>query len=656
MILSLTLCASLLLPLLPIGARATENAEVASSAQPIAELTLSPNRTKGIVSMTFDDGSIPTAEWLNEKFKQYDLYGSTMLITSKNISTQENVDTWKRIYADGRLEPQSHSYTHMVLPTELWANANSQPETLENNTEENYKRELYQSGVMIEEAFGKFPLCFAPSNNTMSDGGMKHVKKYYYAMRQGSRYNPGEIQSLDPTPGSHDRGGWYNLLMSGTKNSESRILEGLNTAARSGGWLVVMCHGIGADSGDSTYDKFEPVLQQMSTLQQSGLVWVTTFGNATKYIRQRQNSRVNVARTSDTTYRVTLSMDNYTADGLPLPKSEFNLPLTVRFRLPDGATHMMYDIGEGEVLLEGYEEEDGRFAYLNMQAGKTVANVRFCNENGQNILKEDIFTAKHGVVVTDKFTYTLYLKNDIELLQAKIADGEWIPSAQIERKTLKGEEFYAFSYTAPLSEAPLPFSISVVAKADGKEGVKIFRCSLLDYLGALLDDTQTEDMQMFSLNAMILMRDIVNEKKLVVNTSPVQDAIMKYHYMPKAPDVFKTASKADTSSIHASVAFDFTQGCAFSLTPSDGKEAECYTFFDAEGKKLVSQTMDEKIYVAIPLSRVTEKITIVYTDGSYQQTLLYSLSDDYARVKNTGLLSSLYISLYHTSLASHQIK
>ena len=76
MILSLTLCASLLLPLFPIGARATENAEVASSAQPIAELTLSPNRTKGIVSMTFDDGSIPTAEWLNEKFKQYDLYGS----------------------------------------------------------------------------------------------------------------------------------------------------------------------------------------------------------------------------------------------------------------------------------------------------------------------------------------------------------------------------------------------------------------------------------------------------------------------------------------------------------------------------------------------------------------------------------------------------
>ncbi len=187
---------------------------------PIAELALSPNRTKGIVSMTFDDGSVPTALWLNEKFKQYDLYGSTMLITKKNINTPQDVNTWKAIYADGRLEPESHTYTHMVLPTELWANANlaTHPNALENNTEANFKQEIYQSGVMIQEAFGKFPLCIAPSNNTMCEEGMKYVKRYYYAMRQGSRYSGGEIQSLDPIPDSHERGGWYNLLMSGTKN------------------------------------------------------------------------------------------------------------------------------------------------------------------------------------------------------------------------------------------------------------------------------------------------------------------------------------------------------------------------------------------------------------------------------------------------------
>ena len=585
MLLSLTLCASLLLPLFPIGAKAAETTEPHTNELPIAELTLSPNRTKGIVSMTFDDGSVPTAEWLNEKFKEYDLYGSTMLITNNNINSPDKIETWKAIYADGRLEPESHTYTHMVLPTDSWANANN-PSSLENNTEENFKREIYESGLMIQNAFGKFPLCIAPSNNTMCEGGMKHVKKYYYAMRQGSRYNSGEIQSLDPKPGSHERGGWYNLLMSGTKNAEAKILEGLNTAARNGGWLVVMCHGIGADSGDSTYEKFEPVLQQMSMLQESGLVWVTTFGNATRYIRQRQNTTVNIARENNTSYRVTLSMNQYTDDGLPLPKSEFNLPLTVRFRLPEGATHMICDLGDGEKMHEGIKETDGTFVYLNMRAGKDVAMVRFCNEEGQTILKPELFTLKHGLALGEMLDYTFYIKTDIELVRAKIADGEYTDASSLEKVMVRGEEFYALHYKIPLDDAPKSFQIAVVASVGGKEGALVFNCSLFEYLNGLLNNDHADAMQMLALNTMILLRDVANEKKISVDTTAVQEAIMNYHYMPKAPDQFKNATVPDTSKIHATIAFDLPGRMAIILSPEVGRSTADYTFRDSSGKTL----------------------------------------------------------------------
>lgn len=655
MLLSLTLCASLLLPLFPVGAKAAETTEALTDDLPIAELTLSPNRTKGIVSMTFDDGSVPTAEWLNEKFKQYDLYGSTMLITNNNINTPEKIEKWKTIYADGRLEPECHTYTHMVLPTDLWANANK-PETLENNTDENFKREIYDSGVMIQNAFGKFPLCIAPSNNTMCDGGMKYVKKYYYAMRQGSRYSSGTIQSLDPKPGSHERGGWYNLFMSGTKGAEGQILDGLNTAARKGGWLVVMCHGIGADSGDSTYEKFEPVLQQMSMLQESGLVWVTTFGNATKYIRQRQNTRVNIAKEIDATYRVTLSMNQYTDDGLPLPKSEFNLPLTVRFRLPEGATHMICDLGDGEIMHEGIEETDGTFVYLNMRAGEDVATVRFCNEEGQTILKPELFTLKHGLSLDKMLDYTFYIKTDVELLRAKIADGEYTDASAFEKVMVRGEEYYALHYKVPLGDAPKTFQIAIVAQVGGKEGARVFNCSLLEYLNGLLNNEHSDTIQMLALNTMILLRDVANEKKISVDTTAVQAAIMKYHYLPKVPDEFKNATIVDTTGIHASVTFDLTDRVAIVLTPELGRATDDYTFKDGSGKKLEATVESGKLILYRSLANVTESIQVIYTNGDVVETLSYSLADDYARIKTNGLLASAYTSLYCTSLACYEIE
>ena len=150
-ILASTLCLSLLLPMLPIPSYAAE--EIPLKEQTIAELALAPYGAKGIVSMTFDDGNQATASWLNDKFKQYDLYGSIMMITDNNLKTVANINFWKSIFADGRLAPESHSRTHMVLPTDAWANnPNNDVTTLNNNTEENFINEIYMSGYFQERS------------------------------------------------------------------------------------------------------------------------------------------------------------------------------------------------------------------------------------------------------------------------------------------------------------------------------------------------------------------------------------------------------------------------------------------------------------------------------------------------------------------------
>ncbi len=646
MLISLTLCASLLLPLFPLRASATISGAGEEGA-PSAELALSPNGTKGIVSMTFDDGSIPTAEWLNEKFKEYNLYGSTMLITSKNLSSSENVETWKKIYADGHIAPESHSYTHLVLPTEYWASKNN-IDTLNNNTDDNFYREIYQSGKMIEDVFGVFPLCFAPSNNTMSEGGMRYVMQYYYAMRQGSRYGSGEIQSLDPTPGSSEKGGWYNLLMSGTKDAEEKILEGLNTAAREGGWLVVMCHGIGESSGDSTYEKFEPVLSRMSALQESGTVWVTTFGEATKYIRQRQNTTVHFEKGANGAYTLSLTMAEETADGLALPAERFNLPLTVRVRLPEGATHMAFTLGASEELIEGMEEDGVRYALVNMRAGIDNANIRFCNNDGVEIVSAGLFTLKQGATFSDAFTYTLYIKDNGKLVGANIAGGDYIEARNIPKTKIENDDYFALSYTPEFGQSPLAFDITLYVNTDRGSGVCTVECSLLSYLGALLTDEQDENTQITALCAMVLLRDLSNKGKLGVDTTCVQDAIMQYHYLPKAPDSFKNAPLPDTSVIHASLAYDLPNTPSLVLTPDEGISCDAFSFFGADGEELEKEETGGVLYVSLPALRALEDVRVVYTSGDEAGELIYSLAADYQRISHDYSLSNVYISFYHT--------
>ena len=352
---------------------------------------------KGVLTMTYDDGLYDTAVWVNQKNKQYGLNGSCMLVVNKLSSSM--IAKWKTLFADGTLEPECHSMTHDTLPAD-WSKHYLDTAKKGNNNQPKYKYELIDSKNKLEELFpGKKILCFAPADNTLStasfaldangnadfsrpldDGGAQAVANAnYYAIRQG-RYG---IQSLDPTLDA-EAGGWYNLTIEWFREWMNGNADGpgwLDDTVQKGGWLIIMCHAIygdGASSSgakDQTTTEADKFFARAGEYVDSGDLWCATFGEATKYIRERQNTTVTERLDGNTVY-VDMKINRKTADGKVLTQCVFNYPLTVEVKVPANWKTVRYTDGNGKTQVASTYTRDGvSYAMVNVVPGadgKTV--------------------------------------------------------------------------------------------------------------------------------------------------------------------------------------------------------------------------------------------------------------------------------------------
>ena len=367
-----------------------------------AEILPVKDGAKGILTMTYDDGILDTAKWVNAENRKYGLKGSCMLIAGRQ-TLADQINQWNAIFADGTLEPESHSMTHDVLPAD-WSShyANNKG----NNIQSKYKYELIDAKKRLETLFpGRTVLCFAPGNNTLStasfaedasgkadlnrplsDGGAQAVANAtYYAVRQG-RYG---MQTLDPAADASE-GGWYNL-----KIQWFRQWSGLNEGkgwidnAVKGSWLIVMCHAIigeGASSSgnqDITTDLADQFFSYAGQYVKSGELWSATLGEATKYIRERQSSTAYQRLESGVLY-VGVKIDRTTADGKPMAEAVFNYPLTVKSRVPSAWNSVTYELNGRTVTATCYAESDGnKYVNVNVVPGENgaVSDVRVDRAN-----------------------------------------------------------------------------------------------------------------------------------------------------------------------------------------------------------------------------------------------------------------------------------
>ena len=372
----------------------------------LATLLLAKDGAKGVLTMTYDDGIYSTGVWVDQMNRKYGLKGSFMLVPHWGDADKYrdfgyaagSIAKWQALFAQGTLEPESHSMTHTMLPYDSYWD----DQTRMSCYQENYQYELAQSKAAIEDAFGTPCLCFAPANNTLSvkslksdgngnlvktngqyvevnDGGADKVaRETYYAIRRGDRKT---VQSLNPAMGA-GAGAWHNLAIKAFKDSDSKemsVRKGwLDDAVQDGTWLIVMCHGIkgsgASDAGDLSTEEAEEFFAHAGEYVSAGKLWSATFGEATKYIRERQNTTVEERydKENNVVY-IDMTIHRKTEDGKTLPEDIFNYPLSVEVRVPDFWKNVR--VGDGEERIPVYTRDGGSYVTVNLVPGADGVTV-----------------------------------------------------------------------------------------------------------------------------------------------------------------------------------------------------------------------------------------------------------------------------------------
>ena len=344
-----------------------------------------------IATMTFDDGGISTAYELKSLCATYDCAASLMLIPSSNFlasdGTQKEsaVKMWQTLFEGGLLSPESHSLTHAYLDGSVAANL----------TEAKYESEVAGSLTALRTAFPEHDvLTFALPYSSYVDGAYDVVMQNYYAARSGIcvLYNTsyqGRMQSLDPAH-SREAGGWYNPIgirlmpeQGYTGITLDKIIDYLDTCVANGGWFISMAHGlVESENYDISPTDLAALMSRMQGYSREGKLWVATYTDATKYVRERQNSTVTAVAADRFNYTVSVTMADQTAEGLSLDPDIFDMPLTVKLEIPAGGRAVRYSAPGGDDLTVPTFVEDGiTYAYIDVVPNS--GNVSVCVADGE---------------------------------------------------------------------------------------------------------------------------------------------------------------------------------------------------------------------------------------------------------------------------------
>ena len=399
--LCILLSSLMIFAVLPVAALA----DTADTNAVNAEIMTVYGGADGIISMTFDDGYYETTLLLDELFTKYDLKGSIMMIGEKASNTASK---FQPIFDGGRLEPQSHSMSHANL-TDDYVPINTQQEVF------NY--ELAESQTHISSLFPKYDIItFAIPYGGMSDAAYDFAAERYYAIRTTRR----GVQSLDPGF-SREYGSWSMMYSPATYQSNYANLDDPETVQweaikgaideAANGWYIPITHRVGdVEETDLTYAMADKMFAYIAQLKNEGKVWVTTYSEAVKYVRERQNSTVHAYTEGGSIY-VDVTMAAVTEDGLALSADVFNTPLTVKVEVPADYGTVYYTTAECEYVAEPFSDGSKNYVYVNVapNAGPVKLRVSSTHEFGE----------------WNKYTEELHKRNCIDCGLADFGEHTW---------------------------------------------------------------------------------------------------------------------------------------------------------------------------------------------------------------------------------------
>ena len=354
--------ALLLQPLMLSGFASGDGNESYSS-----EILAAKGGADAIATFTFDDGFYANDSKIAEVFGEYKMPATLMVVPSRILATPpynngySNVAQLNLLIQAG-LDVQSHSYSHIYMAPEGHVDY-----TEGNNTEENREREISGSRDFLKTNFqGIDPIAFAVPGSAYDEASMLKVMETFYAARARSGVDAGTFQSLTPTDDA-SAGGWYGIRTEWLYNDTvDATLAYLKTCVNNGGWFLAGAHNI-VDYGhyDITVDNLKTILDAAKAYSDAGKLWVASFSDAVKYLREYENTTLK-QYTNDFGMYVELNMAEKTANGLDLSADIFDMPLTVKVEVENGLSRVRFSQKGVNTLVDTFTEGGKTYAYAEI--------------------------------------------------------------------------------------------------------------------------------------------------------------------------------------------------------------------------------------------------------------------------------------------------
>ncbi|HTJ14358.1 MAG TPA: polysaccharide deacetylase family protein [Dinghuibacter sp.] len=248
--------------------------------------------------------------------------------------------SWEDFRKDAAMgyEIASHSVTHATMP---------------GLDEANIRYELEKSKEEIENHLGKRYVFSAEVPYGYEDQRVMQIAHTIYPALRNRMPEP-FLKEIDrasdalPHPAGKDYVQWQRGPLHATPLS--LMTSWVDTAcANRDTWLVLVFHGIDSLGWEWTpIPKLEAYLQYIKAREDR--LWIATFGDVTRYMREKESARIAVTNKGGV---LTVSLTH------PLDKYQYDLPLTLRTRVPagwkrvvvrQGAATQTIDVKDGYIL------------------------------------------------------------------------------------------------------------------------------------------------------------------------------------------------------------------------------------------------------------------------------------------------------------------
>lgn len=232
------------------------------------------------ISLSFDDARASQVDAGTALLDQYGVKGTFYVVPN---SVKQRLEGWKKAVASGH-EIGNHSYNHPCTGNFPW----SRQKALENYTLKKMKKELMMANDEIEDLLGVKSEVFAYPCGQTYIGRDENTKSYVPVVSKLFLSGRGWLDEGPNAPQFCDLAQLTGMEMDG--KDFDQILPLIENARKSGAWLVLAGHEMGALGNQTTRLSMLKQLIEYAQNPANG-IWIAPVGTVAKYIKGQ--NRVN---------------------------------------------------------------------------------------------------------------------------------------------------------------------------------------------------------------------------------------------------------------------------------------------------------------------------------------------------------------------------